>query len=116
MMKRLSADTLKKKRIRAKLHGTLKRPRLAVSVSNKQVTAQLIDDNAGTTLAFASSVGQAGLKGKTMTQKAEWVGEQIAELGAKKKITVVIFDRGIHIYHGRVAALAGAARAKGLKF
>ena len=115
-MKRLSTDTLKKKRIRAKLHGTAVRPRLAVRVSNRQVIAQLIDDNAGKTLAYATSVGQASLKTATMTQKAEWVGEQIAELGLKKKYSNVIFDRGIHIYHGRVAALAGAARAKGLKF
>lgn len=115
-MKRLSADILKKKRIRAKLHGTPERPRLAVNVSNRQVTAQLIDDNAARTIAYATSVGQEALKGKTMTQKAEWVGEQIAELGIKKKVSNVIFDRGIHIYHGRVATLAGAARAKGLKF
>ena len=115
-MKRLSADILKKKRIRAKLHGTSERPRLAVRISNRQVIAQLIDDNAGVTLAYATSVGEATLKGKTMTQKAEWVGEKIAELGSKKKVSNVIFDRGVHIYHGRVAALAGAARAKGLKF
>lgn len=107
---------LKKKRIRAKIHGTAARPRLAVSVSNRNVTAQLIDDNAQKTLAYTTSSKQAALTGKTMTQKAEWVGQHIAELAGKQKIETVIFDRGIHIYHGRVAALAGAARAKGLKF
>ena len=115
-MKRLTSDILKKKRIRAKIHGTAQRPRLAVSVSNRQVVAQLIDDDAAKTLAYATSTGHKELDGKTMTEKATWVGTKIAELGAAKKVSTVIFDRGIHIYHGRVAALAGAAREKGLKF
>lgn len=115
-MKRLTTDILKKKRIRAKLHGTAERPRLAVRVSNRQVIAQLINDDAGTTLAYATSTGQAALKGKSMTDKAIWVGEHIAELAGKKKVATVIFDRGVQIYHGRVAALAGAARGKGLIF
>lgn len=115
-MKRLSADILKKKRIRAKLHGTAQRPRLAVRVTNRQVIAQLIDDDTQKTLAYATSLGQDALKGKNMTEKAVWVGETIAALAAKQKLDTVIFDRGVHIYHGRVAALAGASRAKGLKF
>ncbi len=115
-MKRLTADILKKKRIRAKIHGTAERPRLAVSVSNRQVTAQLIDDDSAKTIAYVTSTGQQELAKKNMTEKATWVGEKIAEAGKAKKVSVVIFDRGIHIYHGRVAALASAAREKGLKF
>ena len=115
-MTRTNADILKKKRIRAKISGTPERPRLAVNVSNRQVVAQLIDDSAANTLGFVTSVGEAKLTGKTMTEKAIWVGEEIAAQAKAKKIDTVIFDRGVHIYHGRVKALAGAAREKGLKF
>ena len=115
-MNRLTAEQLKKKRIRAKLHGTSARPRLAVRISNRQVTAQLINDDAQRTLGYITTVGQKDLVGKNLTDKAVWAGEQIAAIAEKAKITTVIFDRGVHIYHGRVAALAGAARAKGLKF
>ena len=116
MMKRINSEQLKKKRIRANIFGTAQRPRLAVAVSNRQLTAQLIDDAAGQTLAYATSTNQKDLAGKNMTQKAVWVGERIAQAAKAKKIDTVVFDRGTHIYHGRVAALAGAAREKGLKF
>lgn len=103
-------------RIRAKLHGTAQRPRLHVYISHTAVVAQLIDDQAGKTLAMSSS-RQAGDKaGKTLTEKATWVGEAIADKAAKAKITTVVFDRGLHRYHGRVKALGDAARESGLKF
>lgn len=115
-MKRIQPQILKKKRIRAKLFGTAERPRLAVHVSNRNVTAQLIDDNSARTIAYVTTTSQKDLGGKTMTQKAVWAGEQIAAAASKHKVESVIFDRGVHIYHGRVAALASAAREKGLKF
>jgi large subunit ribosomal protein L18 len=103
-------------RIRAKLSGSSQRPRLHVSISHTAVVAQLIDDQAGRTLAMVSS-RQAGDKvGSTMTEKATWVGAAIAEKAAKAKLTTVVFDRGLHRYHGRVKALGEAARANGLKF
>ncbi|HUC20590.1 MAG TPA: 50S ribosomal protein L18 [Candidatus Polarisedimenticolaceae bacterium] len=105
----------RRNRTRAKISGTAARPRLNVHISNRQVTAQLIDDTAGKTLAFVTTVKAADAKGN-LTQKATWVGEQIAVLGKKGKITQVVFDRGSRIYHGRLHALAEAARSKGLEF
>lgn len=103
-------------RIRAKLSGTPQRPRLHVFISHTAVVAQLIDDQAGKTLAMVSSI-QAGEKaGNTLTEKAAWVGTTIAEKASKEKITTVVFDRGLHRYHGRVKALGEAARKAGLKF
>ncbi len=101
-------------RIRAKVGGTALRPRLVATISNRQIVAQVIDDTKGETLAYVSTVGR-DVKG-TMTEKAAWVGEQIAEAAGKKKIKAVVFDRAGRIYHGRLHALAEAARAKGLEF
>ncbi|HWB39538.1 MAG TPA: 50S ribosomal protein L18 [Candidatus Saccharimonadales bacterium] len=102
-------------RIRAVVKGTADRPRLAVFVSNLHVSAQLIDDVAGKTLAQASTVGNKSAKG-TMTEKAVAIGTEIAKQAKAKKIKAVVFDRGGKLYHGRVAALANAARAEGLEF
>lgn len=102
-------------RIRAVVSGTTDRPRLRVTISNLHITAQLIDDTTGKTLAYASTVGQKSLKG-SMTEKAVWVGEQIAAQAKTKKIKSIVFDRGGKLYHGRVAALADAARKAGLEF
>jgi large subunit ribosomal protein L18 len=88
---------------------------LSVHVSNHHVSAQLIDDTASRTLAQASSVGQKA-SSDTLTAKAERVGTEIAEKAKTAKITSVVFDRGPKLYHGRVKALADAAREKGLKF
>jgi len=76
---------------------------------------QLIDDVSHTTLASATTVAAKGLDKKNLTEKAIWAGEQIAATATKAKISSVVFDRGAKQYHGRVAALADAARAKGLE-
>ena len=115
-MKTITSKQLIKKRVRAKIIGTSERPRLAVFISNTNVTAQLIDDTKNVTLAYVSSVGKKDLNSKKMVEKATWVGSEIAIAAGKKKIESVVFDRGTKIYHGRVAALAESAREKGLKF
>lgn len=100
-------------RIRAKIEGTTKRPRLAVFRSNKYVYAQIIDDGKGVTLASASSLKN---KKGTMKEKAEKVGEMIAKAAAEKKIKEVVFDRGGFVYTGRIKVLAESARKHGLSF
>ena len=108
-------------RVRAKVSGTAERPRLAVSRSNRHISAQLIDDVAGRTLVAASSVeaelrtrlGEAG--GGNLTG-AEAVGRLIASRAKTAGISRAVFDRGGFAYHGRVAALADGARAEGLEF
>lgn len=104
--------TLRKNRVRAKIGGTAERPRLSVFISNKNVTAQLIDDVNGKTLAYATSIGMTG----TLTEKAANVGTAIADAAKKAKIETVVFDRNGRQYAGRLHALANAAREKGLKF
>jgi large subunit ribosomal protein L18 len=106
---------LRHARVRSKVSGTAQRPRLNVSVSNLHVTAQLIDDNAHRTMAYVTTVGQKDLKG-TMTDKAAWAGTEIAAKAKAGKVKSVVFDRGSKLYHGRVAALADAARKAGLEF
>ncbi len=98
--------------IRKKISGTSERPRLAVFRSNKEIYAQLIDDVAGNTLAYASSADANGTK----TEQAVFVGKLIAENAKKAGINTVVFDRGGFLYHGRVKALAESAREAGLKF
>lgn len=105
----------RKGRIRSVVSGTAGRPRLSVYVSNLHITAQLIDDTSHATLGYVSTVGQKALKG-TMTDKAVWVGTEIATQAKTKKVKTVVFDRGGKLYHGRVAALADAARKAGLEF
>ncbi len=105
----------RKRRIRSVVNGTAERPRLNVHVSNHHITAQLVNDTAGKTLGYVTTVGQKSLKG-SMNQKAEWVGAEIAERAKTAKIKAVVFDRGGKLYHGRVAALADAARKAGLEF
>ena len=105
----------KHKRVRAKISGTSDRPRLVVFRSNKHIEAQIIDDVKGVTLVSASSV-QLKLENGGNIEGAKVVGAKIAELAKAKKISNVVFDRGGYIFHGRVAALANAAREGGLKF
>ena len=105
---------LRKNRVRAKVGGTAERPRLTVFISNIHVSAQLIDDVAGNTLAAATTVGQK-LTGTTM-EKAAKIGEEIAAKAKKAKVKAVVFDRNGRRYAGRLAALADAARKGGLEF
>jgi large subunit ribosomal protein L18 len=104
-------------RVRRKVHGSAERPRLAVFRSNKHISAQLIDDDAGRTVAAASTV-EAALVGTTggNIEAAVKVGTLVASRAKEAGITTVVFDRGGFAYHGRVAALADAARAEGLEF
>lgn len=101
------------KRIRAKVSGSAERPRLAVFRSNRFIYAQLIDDVAGKTLA---AVDTRKVKGKTLTEKAVEVGNTIADKAKAAGVKGVIFDRGGFRYQGAIAALAEAAREKGLVF
>lgn len=112
---KLHNRVLRKKRIRSVVSGTAVRPRLSVFISNSHITAQLIDDTAHKTLAYVTTVGNKAAKG-TMTEKAAIVGTEIAKQAKTAKIKTVVFDRGGKIYHGRVAALADAARKEGLEF
>ena len=107
------------RRIRKKVAGTAQRPRLAVHFSGKHIYAQVIDDDAGRTIA-AASTAEDSLVGKTKAHanqaSAELVGKAIAERSLAKKLDRVVFDRGGFLYHGKMKALADAARAGGLKF
>jgi large subunit ribosomal protein L18 len=104
-------------RVRKLVRGTAGRPRLAVFRSNKHITAQVIDDVAGRTLAAASTV-EAGLRSGPTANKeaAAAVGRLVAERARAAGVGKVVFDRGGNLYHGRVAAVADAAREAGLEF
>ena len=107
------------RRIRKTLSGTPVRPRLAVFRSNKHIYAQIIDDSKGATLIAASSLDgdtKKGLKNGSNMAAAKAVGKLVAERAKAKGIDAVLFDRGGYLYHGRVKALAEAAREAGLKF
>lgn len=114
LQKKNISMALRKQRIRAKLNGTAKRPRLSVTISNLHISAQLIDDENSKTLAQATTVGAKATG--TMTEKAAIVGAEIARRAKTAKISFAIFDRNGRLYHGRVKALADAARNEGLKF
>ncbi len=109
----------KHKRMRNRIQGTTERPRLAVFRSEKHIYAQIIDDMTGTTLVAASTVEKdikAALKATSNVEAATAVGTAIAKKAAAKGIENVVFDRGGFLYHGRVKALAEAAREAGLQF
>ena len=104
------------KRIRRKVAGTGERPRLAIFRSVNHIYAQLIDDEKGNTIASAGSVEKdLGGKGGNV-EGAKLIGQKVAERAKEKGITKVVFDRGGYLYHGRVKALADAAREAGLEF
>lgn len=106
----------KHSRLRKKVAGTAERPRLAVHLSNRNVYAQLIDDDAGVTLASASTKDGSINASQANVENAVKVGELLASRAKDAKVEAVVFDRGGHIYHGRVKALADAARDGGLQF
>jgi large subunit ribosomal protein L18 len=106
---------LRKHRIRARVSGTTERPRLSVFISGHHVSAQIIDDTKHKTVVAATTIGSKVAKG-TMTEKATWVGSEIAAKAKTAKVSAVVFDRGGRLYHGRIKALADAAREKGLEF
>jgi large subunit ribosomal protein L18 len=104
-------------RIRKNINGTQSLPRLNVYRSNTNIYAQLIDDTSGVTLASASSIDkELKLEKGSNVEAATKVGELIAKRALEKKIEAVVFDRGGYLYHGRVKALADAARSAGLRF
>jgi len=105
----------RKVRVRAKLKGTAKRPRLTVFRSNQQIYAQVIDDAKGVTLVSANSLTLKP-RPKNKIDIAKAVGTMIAKAAITKKINKVVFDRGALKYHGRIKALAESARSAGLKF
>lgn len=103
-------------RIRTKIQGTAQRPRLNIYRSNRFIYAQLIDDLAGHTIAAANSLEEAVANEGTKSEQAAVTGKLLAERAKDAGLETVIFDRGGYIYHGRVKALAEAAREGGLKF
>jgi large subunit ribosomal protein L18 len=120
MITKLDKNASRKKRharVRAKLSGTAARPRLNVFRSNKHLYAQLVDDMSGTTLASASTMEKdLNLESTSNVEAAKLVGELVAKRAVEKGITAVVFDRGGYLYHGRIQALADAARENGLQF
>ncbi len=120
MIKKVSRNEMRKvrhARIRENLSGTKEMPRLCVFRSNANIEAQIIDDVNGVTLVSASSLDkELKLKNGGNIEAAKVVGAEIAKRAKKAKIKTVVFDRGGYLYHGRVAALADAAREGGLEF
>ena len=118
MIKKVSRNEMRlerHKRVRETVKGTHDVPRLCVFRSNMNISAQIIDDETGTTLASASSQ-TLKLKNGSNVEAAKVIGAEIAKRAKKAKINTVVFDRGGYLYHGRVKALAEAAREGGLEF
>ena len=117
---RLHSRVARHERVRSKVSGTAERPRLCVRRSLKHIYAQIIDDTTGTSLAQVAStskevIAKLGSEG-TKTDASKVIGELIAAKAKEKGICAVVFDRGGYIYHGRVKAVADAARTAGLEF
>jgi large subunit ribosomal protein L18 len=114
---RVRARLRRQARVRKKVAGTSERPRLVVTRSSKHITAQVVDDAVGKTLAYASTMeGDLRSEHGDKTEKAKLVGGRVAERAKAAGIDGVVFDRAGNKYHGRVAALADGAREGGLKF
>ncbi|MGC9973551.1 MAG: 50S ribosomal protein L18 [Bryobacteraceae bacterium] len=119
MIRKTARDETRRRiheRIRHKVRGTAERPRLAVFRSLKHIYVQVIDDTAGRTLTAACSTEKSSRAGGGNVQGAKDIGKLIAERAKEKGIQRVVFDRGGYLYHGRVKALADAAREAGLEF
>ncbi|MEY4175034.1 MAG: ribosomal protein [Actinomycetota bacterium] len=115
---RRNGRVIRHRRVRKKIHGTAARPRLAVYRSNKHLTLQVIDDDAGRTLVSAST-NEASVRGEGAggtVDAATRLGQLVAERAKAAGIDKVVFDRGGYLYHGRIAAVAAAAREAGLEF
>lgn len=112
--KKLANRVLRKARIRSRVNGTAERPRLSVTISNMHVSAQIIDDTAQRTLASSTTVKSAATGNKS--EKAAWVGTDIAKKAKKAGIKTIAFDRNGRQYQNRLKALADAARKEGLEF
>lgn len=113
LAKKLLNKSLRKNRVRARVSGTAERPRLTVTISNKHVSAQLIDDVAAKTLASATTVGSK--HDGSLKDQAAVIGAEIAKKAKKAKIERAVFDRNGRQYAGRLSALADAARKEGLE-
>ncbi len=113
LAKKLLNKSLRKGRVRAKVSGTDKRPRLSVSISNRHVSAQLINDDTSTTIASSTTVGSK--QDGTLTEQATFIGTDIAKKAKKAGIKKVVFDRNGRQYAARLSALAEAARKEGLE-
>lgn len=103
------------RRIRKKIRGTAERPRLAVSISNRHVNAQLINDDSGETICSVSSKDKSASVSQANVATAEKVGQLIAEKAKAAKVDTIVYDRGGRVYHGRVKALAEAVREAGIQ-
>ncbi len=114
LVKKVQNLAQRKGRVRSTVIGTQERPRLTVTISNKHIIAQVIDDSTSKTLAYATTVGSKAAG--TMKEKAEVIGAEIAKKAKTAKVTKVVFDRNGRLYHGRVQALADSARKNGLEF
>ncbi|HUC95427.1 MAG TPA: 50S ribosomal protein L18 [Candidatus Saccharimonadia bacterium] len=106
---------LRSQRVRKIIRGDSKRPRLSVFISNHHISAQIIDDSTSKTLVYATTVGKKE-NNANLSEKAAQVGSDIAKKAKLVKVTSVVFDRGSQKYHGRIKALADAARENGLEF
>ncbi len=115
-LRKVEKRTKIKRRIRKNIFGTTEQPRLSVFRSNKQIYAQVIDDNNGVTLASSSSYNNKAAEGKSKSEAAVIVGKDVAEKAIKAGVSKVVFDRNGYQYHGRVKSLADGAREGGLKF
>lgn len=106
---------IRKNRVRSTVKGTAERPRLSVHISNRHVSAQIIDDTTGKTLVSATTIASKDSKG-TMTELCTQIGVEVAKKAAKAKVKKVVLDRNGRSYQGRLNALATAARENGLEF
>lgn len=112
---KINSKARRQNRVRTTVRGTSERPRLSVHISNRHISAQIIDDAKQKTLVSISTASISDAKG-SMTERAEGIGKEIAKQAKAKKISTVAFDRGPKLYHGRTKALAESARKEGLKF
>ncbi len=111
--RKTAATKLRKNRVRSKISGTAKRPRLTVTITNLHVNAQLVDDVSAKTMLAASTVGTKA--SGTLTQKAALIGQEIGQKAKKAKFNAVVFDRNGRRYAGRLKALADAVRKEGIE-